>query len=308
MYSRPEVQVIATDSRGSVALTGTIGLHYRGLSAFVSAQATARDVEVALEKTLRTGDVEVMKMAGRSGGDGTATQYGSEWHVTFIDASESGPEGVDRLYADSTNLGGASAWADVYDKVVVSVDSMAANTINGSWSIRVGSEVTPPLAPNASEIEVRDALLDLESVGEVLVRRSGSGEEFDASTEFSSIVSSPQFGYAWDLLFLVLRADVETVRAQPAYTADFRGIGASLHTILPRAAKARRFVIGAPAEVQTIALRAGIARNGSLLFEDGVNFAQVEGEFRLKQGDRLSSCVSWGASESDVREVLRNLT
>lgn len=302
------MQVIATDSRGSAALTGTIGLHYRGRSTSVSAQATAREVETALEQNLNTGDVEVRKFSGRLGGDGTGTQYGSEWHVTFVQASESGPEGVDRLYADSTSLGGASAWADVYDKVVVSIDAMDGSSINGSWSIRVGSEVTRTLQFNASADTVREALLDLESVGEVLVRRTGEGSEFDPQSDFSSIDSSPKFGYAWDLLFLVLRADVETVRAQPAHTRDFRGIGASLHTILPRAAKARHFVIGAAPEVQTIGLRAGVAANGSLLFEDADNFAPVTGQYKLRQGDRFSSCIDYGASTDDVRAVLRNLT
>ena len=103
---------------------------------------------------------------------------------------------------------------------------------------------------------------------------------------------------------------INTVRATAQ--KNWRGTGAQLRYRLPFGAAPRDEILGAPAEVQTVALRCASA-------ECAANRQGVRGNFTLSlaHSDRyladgeaaatVTEPIAWGASEDDVRAALEKL-
>ena len=268
-----EVQTVVTEAAS--AISGTFALSYRGhRTSEMPFAATADQVKAALLLLTTVTDVEVTRSSA-------SMNNGYRWYVTFL----SGEGRVDRLVPDGTYLGGQDAVVNLYDTVLITThkEQDATHDITGTFKIHLGQERTSALPFNCATDAMETALLLLDGVARIDVTRRDTDGGGTADT------------FEWTLLFKQYDTDLDTLRV--VAQADFLGVGAKIEVKRPRGVRRHSFVIGQPAEVQTVDVRAATS-------------AVTAGEFKLalvnpdSGATTTTACIQWGATDAQMAAAL----
>ena len=154
-------------TEGETEMSGHFTLWFRGeQTSPVSHDASSQELATALQ-ALSTIQNEIK--VWRS--DKNLVSLGYEWRVTFAgDVGE-----VDALLVDGDYLVGADATIGVYRRVVVTNAAQRDDWHSSAeWRMEINGEITDAISHDATEIEVRTVLEDLNCVGSVVVSKEES--------------------------------------------------------------------------------------------------------------------------------------
>jgi len=210
----PEVQRVEVRAAGSTDIsTGYFSLRYSyyttstdvivsETTACLSLDALDSEVAVALKALAHIGDVEVI----RSGYGGYTDYYGYIWDISFVGnlvsgnvlpltvlygtsdascASTTFPDNVDLIVSTLNEATVVGTDTEIQTITVIGSDFFA----QGSYSINFDGADTGCIAWNASAVDMKNALENLNSIDNVIVERFGSGD------------STSQFGYQYSIYF-----------------------------------------------------------------------------------------------------------
>ena len=148
---------ISVSCQTATVLDGNVisGHFYVGSSDAISFDASAQDMQDALETTADIGSVKVHRSE-------SSAQLGYAWMVTF-----DGKRGdVDGLVPVSSLFG--------KDATITAYEVVKGNGLGGTFTLSYGSETTNPLAFNCDESVMQNVLRSIESLEEVVVTTDGS--------------------------------------------------------------------------------------------------------------------------------------
>lgn len=108
-------------------------------------------------------------------------------------------------------------------------------------------------------------------------------------------------GRTWILAFKHTDADLETFQVEPQ--ADWRGLGAAVEVQRPGGSAPLTAMLGAPSEMQTVALRSSQSWWATVNTENNATWALV-----LWSEDGATVDLPWGATEAEVQAALEGLS
>ena len=144
--SAGNTEVRAIVAEATSPLGGSFRVSIAGAAVSISLDASAAEVEAAIESLDGVGDVQVTKSPH------TDKAYGSAWVVTFMEAA---PQ--DGIVVNDQYTTGYDASVSVYPLVNVSTTSQY-DDLTGTWRITLGDEETIPLSYRATQNKVLEAL------------------------------------------------------------------------------------------------------------------------------------------------------
>jgi hypothetical protein len=256
-------------------------LHMESPAWIVSSTAGSSDVYT------NTAGATALGLVAGAGSWSDVTISGSAYTVSGVAAASAG---LTKVTLTSTYTGAAVTAALPLTKVYLV--SMPVYYTDAGASLAAGSTVW---VSNAAG-DVDELLVTSAAGADQLTLQGIITSDYSAAAAYT-----PAHGRSWAIAFkaagteLGAAADLQGFSVLPE--PDFTGTGATVTVRRPAGAPARSVVIGAPLEVQTVALRRDSA-------------AAATGDWQLSVYGELSPLpdLTWGATESDVEAYLNSLS